>query len=74
MVPVAQSEVGPITLEQKLGIVVSVDQQKGILTLAFRDGTCSHLSVDPTLLAELRIGGPVQALVEDTIVRTLRRL
>ncbi len=62
------------TVEQRMGIVMSVDQERGILTLVYGDGTRSHLSADPSLLNNLRIGGPVQALVEDTIVRTLRRL
>lgn len=72
--PVTQSQTVANTIEQKLGIVVSVEQEKGILTLVHSDGTCSHLTADPSLLDDLRIGGPVQALVKGTIVWTLRCL
>jgi hypothetical protein len=48
--------------------------EKGILTLWHSDGPRSYLSPGADLLANLRIGGPVQALVEGTIVRALRCL
>jgi hypothetical protein len=72
--PVPQLQTVPNAIEQKLGIVVSVDHEKGILTLVHSDGTCSHLTADPSLLDDLRIGGPVQALVKGTVVWTLRCL
>ena len=72
--PVLNQLTVPSTIEQKLGIVVSVEQEKGILTLVHSDGTCSHLTANPSLLGGIRLGGPVQALVKGTVVWTLRCL
>jgi hypothetical protein len=69
-----QSETLPSPIEQRLGIVMSADPEQGRLTLLHRDGACSHLTADPSLLVGLRSGGPVLAQVEGAIVRTLRRL
>jgi hypothetical protein len=69
-----QSETLPIPIEQRLGIVMSVELERGSLTLLHRNGVCSHLTADPSLLVGLRSGGPVLAQVEGAIVRTLRRL
>ncbi len=62
------------TVEYTLGIVLAVDRAAGTLTLGHTGGRCSHLRADPRLLREVRIGGPVHALVEGTTVRTLRCL
>lgn len=64
----------PTTLERKLGVVSLVDHEKGDLTLVHRDGTCSHLSADGSLLRDLRVGGLVQVLLKGPIVCTLPRL
>ncbi len=72
--PAPQSQTEPNAPNQRLGIVVSVDQEKGILSLVHSDRTCSHFHADPSLLGDLRIGGLVQALVNGRIVWTLRRL
>jgi hypothetical protein len=72
--PIPSSQTESNTVEEKIGIVVSVDLEKGILTLWHSDGPRSYLSPGADLLANLRIGGPVQALVEGTIVRALRCL
>jgi len=54
-----------------MGIVVAVEQENGSLTLEHGDGTRSHLTAGPHLLQGIRIGDPVQAVVEGTRVRTL---
>lgn len=69
-----QPHTAPSAIEWKLGIVMSVDPQRGLLTLRHRGGTCSHLNADPSLLGDLKIGGPVLVRVDRTIVRSLRRL
>jgi hypothetical protein len=69
-----QSQTLANTIEERLGIVVSVDRERGCLTLVHSDRTRSHLSADPNLLGNLRIGGPVWTLVQGTILRALRRL
>ncbi len=72
--PSSQSQTLANSMEEVLGIVVSVDRERGSLTLAHKDRTRSHLSADPILLGDLGIGGPVWTLVQGTIVRALRRL
>lgn len=61
-------------VESKLGVVVALDRDKGTLTLAYGDGTCSDLQANASLLENLRMGGPVQVLAEGATVLTLRRL
>ncbi len=62
------------TVESTLGIVLAVDRAAGTLTLGHTGGRCSRLTADPHLLRDVRIGGPVHALVEGTTVRTIRCL
>jgi hypothetical protein len=62
------------TIEEKIGVVVSVDLEKGILTLWHNDGARSYFNPGADLLGNLRIGGPVQALVDGAIIRALRCL
>lgn len=61
-------------IESTLGIVLAVDRVTGSLTLVHVGGRCSYLTADPGLLREVRIGGPVQVMIEGTAVRTLRCL
>ena len=61
-------------IECKLGVVVGLDKGKGALTLAYGDGTCGRLTAAPRRLAHLRMGGPVQVMVDGTTVLTLRCL
>jgi hypothetical protein len=72
--PIPSSQTESNTVEEKIGIVVSVDLEKGILTLWHSDGARSYLNPGADLLGNLRIGGPVQALVDGTIIRALRCL
>ncbi len=72
--PIVQVGMERDCIESKLGVVVALDQDKGTLTLAYGDGTCSDLQANRSLLENLRIGGPVQVLVEGRTVLTLRRL
>ena len=72
--PIPGSQTESNTIQEKIGIVVSVDVEKGILILWHSDGPQSYLNPGADLLANLRIGGPVQALVEGTILRDLRCL
>jgi hypothetical protein len=70
----SRSQTEPKTIQQRLGVVAYVDQEKGILVLVCGDGTCSQFNAHASLLGDLRIGGPVLALVEGTNVWSLRRL
>jgi hypothetical protein len=56
-----------------VGIVVAVDPQAGILTLWHPEGPCSYFT-HPRQLDALRIGGPVQALIDGRSVWGLRSL
>ena len=69
-----RSQIEPNPTEERLGLVASVDEQNGTFTLRHRDGRCSDLNADASLLGDLRIGAPVLVLVEGAIVRSLRRL
>ncbi len=62
------------TVEYTLGIVLAVDRAAGTLTLGHSGGRCSHLTAAPHLLRDVRIGGPVHALVDGMAVKTLRCL
>jgi len=57
-----------------LGVAVAVGLDTGILTLFHADGTRSRLTAPPALLRTVRLGGPVQVVVEGTSVRALRCL
>ncbi len=57
-----------------VGIVVVVDPARGTLTLKHADETRSHLNAHPDVLRDVRIGDPVQAVVEGTTVRMLEPL
>ncbi len=72
--PTDQLVMGRNRIECKLGVVVALDQDNGRLTLAYGDGTCAHLHAEPSRLGHLRMGGPVQVIVEGTMVLTLRCL
>ncbi len=72
--PTGQQVVERNCIECKLGVVVDLDRGKGALTLAYGDGTCAHLTAEPSRLAHLRMGGPVQVMLEGTTVLTLRCL
>lgn len=61
-------------IQCKLGVVMDVDRDKGDLTLAYGNGTFAHLTAGPSHLEGLRLGGPVQVMVEGSSVLTLRRL
>ncbi len=71
--PALRSQTVPKALKEKVGIVVSVDPQEGILTLWHPDGPCAYFT-HPSHLDALRIGGPVQALVDGRRVWGLRPL
>ncbi len=71
---IPRSQTVSSTIEEKIGIVVSVDLEKSILTLWHNDGAQSYFNPGADLLGNLRIGGPVQVLVDGTIIRALRSL
>lgn len=57
-----------------LGIVVGLDSREGALVLWHGDGTQSDLTASPKLLKKVRIGDPVSAVVDGSIVRNVERL
>ncbi len=57
-----------------LGIVVALDPKEGALVLWHGDGTQSDLTAPPKLLKKVRIGDPVTAVVDGSIVRNVQRL
>jgi hypothetical protein len=61
-------------IECKLGVVVALDKGEGTLTLAYGDGTCARLTAAPSSLTRVRMGGPVQVMVDGGTVLTLRCL
>ncbi len=67
-VSTAQTPVG------QLGVVVAVNHDKGEITLVHRGGLRSLLTVHPSLLEGVRIGGPVQVVTDGTVVQSLRCL
>jgi hypothetical protein len=71
--PALWSQTVPNPLQERVGIVVAVDPQAGILTLWHPEGPCSYFT-HPRQLDALRIGGPVQALVDGRSVWGLRSL
>ena len=73
--PDTRSQIESNAIEEKIGIVVSVDLEKGSLILWHRDGPRSYFNPGAALLANLRIGAPVQVVVvEGTILQALRCL
>jgi hypothetical protein len=58
----------------ELGIVVALDPSERILVLWHGDGTQSNLTAAPELLKKVRIGDPVSAVVDGSIVRNVERL
>ena len=72
--PDNRSQIESNAIEEKIGIVVTVDLEKGSLILWHRDGPQLYLNPGAVLLANLRIGGPVQAVVKGTILWALRCL
>ena len=64
----------PTFVERRVGIVVSIDHEKGVLALVQRDGTRSSLCADASLLSERRIGGLVQVVLKGSRLWTLRHL
>ncbi len=57
-----------------LGIVAALDPKEGALVLWHGDGTQSDLTAPPKLLKKVRIGDPVSAVVDGSIVRNVERL
>jgi hypothetical protein len=57
-----------------LGIVAALDPKQGALVLWHGDGTHSDLTAPPKLLEKVRIGDPVSAVVDGSIVRNVERL
>jgi hypothetical protein len=70
-VMVASTEHAPVP---QVGVVVTVDQDTGEITLVHRGGTRSFLTADPSLLKDVRIGTPVQVVTDGTVIRALRCL
>ena len=64
----------PTSVERRVGIVASIDHEKGVLVLVHRDGTHSHLRADASLLRNLRIGGLVQVVLKGPMLWALRHL
>ncbi len=58
----------------QLGVVVTVDRDKGEITLVHRGGLRSLLTAHPSLLKDVRVGGPVQVVTDGTVVTSLRCL
>ena len=58
----------------RVGIVITVDRDKGNITLLYRGGFKSLLTAHPTLLKDVRIGGPVQVVTDGSVVQSLRCL
>ena len=54
-----------------LGIVVALQQDTGVLVLRHGDGSRSQLHAPARLLDNVKVGDPVQAVVEGTTVQTL---
>ena len=72
--PVPHSQSVPTSVRRRVGIVASIDHEKGVLILVHRGGTRSHLSADASLLRDLRIGGLVQVVLKGPMLWALRHL
>ena len=57
-----------------LGVAVAVGLDTGMLTLVLAEGTRSRFAARPIFLRAVRLGAPVQVVVEGTSVRALRCL
>ncbi len=58
----------------QVGVVVTVDRDKGQITLVFRGGTRFCLTAHPSLLKDVRIGGPVHVVTDGAVIQSLRCL
>jgi hypothetical protein len=57
-----------------VGVVTTVDYEKGELTLVLRGGVPMVLTAHPSLLKEVRLWTVVQVVTEGTVIRSLRCL
>ncbi len=58
----------------RVGVVIAVDRDKGEITLVYRGGIRSSLTAHPSLLKDVRIGGPVHVITDGTVIQSLRCL
>ncbi len=58
----------------RVGVVITVDREGGRITLVYRGGLSSCLTAHPSLLKDVRIGGPVQVVTDGRVIQSLRRL